>query len=175
MNEPTHEHPQDPSPELIRQAARAYYEATPGASFETVAAEFDISTRTAKRWAAADGGWQKVPASHELSAQAHAVADRLAQATETAATDEQRREVAAAVTLETAVDQRARVLEKHRTEWSVVRGLIGEAVRGRDGAKAKLAVDVGRALELTQRNERRAWGLDLPEQSDAVVVVIERE
>lgn len=175
MNEPTQEHPQHPSPDLIRQAARAYYEATPGASFETVAAEFDVSVRTAKRWAAADGGWQKLTPSPELTAKAHAVADRLGAAVDGAATGEQARDVAAAVTLEVAVDERAAVLQKHRSEWAVVRGLIGEAVRGRDGAKAKMAVDVGRALELAQRGERRAWGLDLPEQQGAVTVVIERE
>ncbi len=174
MNDLTTEPTPAPSPDLIRRAARAFYEATPGASFENVAAEFDISTRTAKRWAAADGGWLKLAPSPELTAKAHAVADRIAAAVDGAATEEQARDVAAAVTLEVAVDERAAVLQKHRSEWAVVRGLIGEAVRGRDGTKAKMAVDVGRALDLAQRGERRAWGLDLPEQAGAVTVVIDR-
>jgi hypothetical protein len=120
--------------------------------------------------------WLRCLAERDMPVEAGALmVISLAAAVDGAATEERARDVAAAVTLEVAVDERAAVLQKHRSEWAVVRGLIGEAVRGRDGTKAKMAVDVGRALELAQRGERRAWGLDLPEQQgSAITVVIDR-
>jgi hypothetical protein len=162
----------------VRDAARALYEATPSATFDSVAADFGVCARTLKRWSAGAGGWQKASGGYEITAKAHAVADRIAKAVEQAGPSEEEQQAAAhAARIEEAVDERAKVLTKHRSEWNVVRALAGEAVRSRDPSKAKLAVDVGRALELAQRGERRAWGLDVfpADQPQGVTVVIERE
>jgi len=160
-------------PAAVRLAARHVYESTP-ATLLQVAAEFGVTDRTLKRWSAADGGWTKLTGP-EITARAQAVADKLTAAV--AQADESvRPAVTEALRIEAAIDERGAVLARHRSEWSVVRGLVAEAVRSRDGAKAKLAVDVGRALELTQRGEARAWGLDAGENlGGAVTVVIERK
>ncbi|MNP46651.1 hypothetical protein D3C76_1406640 [compost metagenome] len=62
------------------------------------------------------------------------------------------------------------MLAKHRSETNVVRGLLGEAVRTRDPSKARMAVDVGRALTLLQAMERRAWGLEADLQPQTIVI-----
>lgn len=157
----------------IRNAARHLYEST-DLSLAAVATEFGVVDRTIKRWSAADGGWSKLTGP-EITARAQAATDRITAAV--AQTDEAARPaVTEALRIEAAVDERGAVLARHRSEWGVVRGLVAEAVRSRDGAKAKLAVDVGRALDLTQRGEARAWGLDAGEAPGAggVTVIIER-
>lgn len=169
----THQTIQPDDPAAVRLAARHVYESTPATLLE-VAAEFGVTDRTLKRWSAADGGWTKLTGP-EITARAQAVADKITAAV--AQADESvRPAVTEALRIEAAVDERGAVLARHRSEWSVVRGLVAEAVRSRDGAKAKLAVDVGRALELTQRGECRAYGLDAGETPGAggVTVIIER-
>lgn len=165
-----------PDQSAIRDAARHLYESTP-ATFDQVGEDVGVSGRTVKRWAAADGGWSKL-SGPEVTARAQAAADRI----QTAVSDlgpqtgeEERQEVVAQLRTDAAVDQRAAILARHRSEWGIVRGLVAEAVRGRDAAKAKMAVDVGRALDLAQRGEARAWGLDAGENhGGAVTVIIER-
>lgn len=165
-----------PDQSAIRDAARHLYETTP-ATFDQVGEDVGVSGRTVKRWSAANGGWSKL-SGPEITARAQAVADRI----QTAVTDrgpqageDERQEVVAQIRTNAAVDQRAAILARHRSEWGIVRGLVAEAVRGRDAAKAKMAVDVGRALDLAQRGEARAWGLDSGENNQgAVTVVIER-
>lgn len=166
-----------PDQSAIRDAARHLYETTP-ATFDQVGEDVGVSGRTVKRWSAADGGWSKL-SGPEITARAQAVADTI----QTAVTDlgpqageEERQEVVAQLRTNAAVDQRAAILARHRSEWGIVRGLVAEAVRGRDAARAKMAVDVGRALDLAQRGEARAWGLDSGETPGAggVTVIIER-
>jgi len=172
------ESPQTNQPQsVIRDAARELYETTPATLVE-VAAEFGVSDRTIKRWSAADGGWAKLSGT-EITARAQAVADRIKASVSDIgpqAGKEERQAVTAALRTESAIDQRATILAKHRQEWNVVRGLVAEAVRSRDAAAARLALDVGRGLDLVQRGEVRAWGLlDASEnKQNAVTVVIER-
>lgn len=157
----------------MRATARAIYEARSDATFESVAAELDVSTRSVKRWSAADGHWKKA-GGPIISARAHEVADRIIKVVEEAgpdASEEAKQAAIDAARIEAAVDERAQVVARHRSEWSVVRGLVAEAVRSRDGAKARLAVDVGRALKFAQDGERKAWRLDVDVQSNAVVVI----
>lgn len=165
-----------PDTAVQRLAARELYETTP-ATFEQVGADVGVSGRTVKRWSAADGGWAKL-SGPEITARAQAAADKI----RTAVTDlgptadeEVRKAVVTQLRTDAAVDQRATVLARHRSEWNIVRGLVSEAVRSRDPVRAKLAVDVGRALDLTQRGEARAWGLDAGENPvGAITVIIER-
>lgn len=159
----------------IRDAARHLYESTPS-TLMAVAAEFGVTDRTIKRWSSSNGGWRKL-SGPEVTARAQAIADEInARVTDLSpAADDEREAATAVLRAQSAVDQRAAILARHRSEWAVVRGLVAEAVRARDSAKAKMAVDVGRALELAQRGEARAWGLDVGERNQgAVTVVIER-
>lgn len=167
------ENPDKTDPAIVRAAARLRYETTP-ARLADVAAEFQVTGRTVANWSAADGGWQKISGRPEISAKAQEAADKIAEAT-IDVDDEDRQQVLAELRETAAIDERAAVLARHRKEWGVVRALAGEAVRDRDAAKAKLAVDVGRALDLAQRGEARAWGLDAGENpGGAVTVIIER-
>lgn len=59
-----------------------------------------------------------------------------------------------------AVDLRAELIERHRKEWQIARGLSAEAVKARDFDKAKLAKITTETIKLIQEGERRAWGLD---------------
>lgn len=164
---------QQPDSATTRAAARLLYEKSPAATYESVAVEFGVTSRTLKRWAAADGGWRKLDGPI-ITAKAHEVADRITQAVEQAGPDageEAKQAATDAARIEAAVDERAQVVARHRGEWNIVRGLVAEAVRSRDNSKAKLAVDVGRALSLAQQGERKAWGLDVEVQPSAVVVI----
>ena len=156
---------------MMPEAARLRYESDAPLTFEQLADEFGVSVRTAKRWAAADGGWTKLNG-HEINQRAQAAADKIKDAV-ALADDGARAAATAELRIDAAVDERAVVLARHRTEWGVVRGLIGEAVRGRDSSKAKMAVDVARALDIAQRGESRAWGLD-PGENRHPTVIIER-
>lgn len=140
-----------------REKARRLYESTP-ATYEEVAADAGVSSRTIKRWSAADGGWTKIYG-NEITQRAHEIADQRA-----------------AERTEAAVDERATILQRHRSEWRVVRGLAMEAVKDRDYAKARLATEIGKAIDLAQKGERRAWGLDTGEDGggNSVTVVVER-
>lgn len=164
-----------PDSATMREAARALYESTPS-TLEAVASEFGVSARTLKRWSAASGGWQKLDGP-TITARAQLVADRVqAAVADIGPNDSAEQQVAALAEMRTeaAVDERAAVLAKHRGEGQIIRGLVAEAVRGRDGAKARLAVGVARALKLAHDLERKAWGLDLGELPPGTVVVIER-
>lgn len=167
---------QQPDSATTRAAARLLYEKTPDATYESVAVEFGVTSRTLKRWASADGGWRKLDGPI-ITAKAHEAADRITVAVEQAgpdASEEAKQAAVDAVRIEAAVDERAAVLARHRTEWVAVRALAVEAVRGRDSSKARLAVDVGKAIDLCQRGERRAWGLDDSNPMAGAVVVIDR-
>lgn len=172
MTDDTQNQLQPHSP-TMRATARTLYECRPDTTFDGVAVELGVSTRSVKRWSAADGHWKKA-GGPSISARAYEVAERITQAVEQAGPDageEAKQAAADAARIEAAVDERAQVVARHRSEWGVVRGLVAEAVRSRDGAKARLAVDVGRALKLSQDGERRAWGLDVETQSNAFVVI----
>lgn len=72
------------------------------------------------------------------------------------------------------VAQRAEIIARHRKEWSISRGLVGEAVRDRNFDKAKLAKITTETLGLIQKGERLAWGLDTIDPTEKPVVIIER-
>lgn len=157
-----------------REAARAMYEATPDVTYAEVAEHFDVGVRTLMRWSSSDGFWEKA-GSPKVTARAHALADQIMAEAGPDADNDAKRHAGEVVRIEVAAKERAAVLSRHRTEWAVVRGLTAEAVRARDDGKARLAVNVGRALDLAQRGERRAWGLDASEGgSGGNVIVIER-
>lgn len=72
------------------------------------------------------------------------------------------------------VAERASIIARHRREWGVSRGLVGEAVGKRDFERAKLAKITSETLSIIQKGERAAWGLDAADPADKPVVIIER-
>lgn len=79
-----------------------------------------------------------------------------------------------------AIQTRADVLSRHRNEPRILRGLMQEALKGRDYAKAKFAKLMGEAMQIVHNIERKAYGLDQPEATPpggqaTVVVRVERE
>lgn len=63
-----------------------------------------------------------------------------------------------------AVDLRTRLIEMHRSEWRVARGLVFKAIKAAEEAKgfdiAKFAKITTEIFHNIQIGERRAWGLD---------------
>ena len=75
-----------------------------------------------------------------------------------------------------AVDARAQILKRHRTEWVAPRNQVYKALKSTDIDQAKLAKLAAETLKLIQDGERKAWGLDNGEaESGQVRIVIERQ
>lgn len=164
------------SPVELREAARLLYESTP-LSLAEVGREVGLGERTLKRYSGQDGGWKK-QVGPIVTKRAHEAADRVAVASASLTEDASATEVQsvlAATRADAAVDERAELIARHRQQWRLIDGLVAEAVRSRDLQAAKLAETVCRTISGKQLGERRAWGLDLPEQSDTITVVVERE
>lgn len=160
----------------VRAAARLMYETTP-LTLDEVAKEVGLSARTVKRYSKADGGWRKM-VSPGLSRRAHEAADKVAEAVGELphdATPERKAEALAATAESVAIDERARLLAKHRKEWSIVDALVVAAVRSRDLNDAKVADTLCRTIGNKQKGERVSWGLEAGEGDQKVTVVIERE
>ncbi len=163
-------------PEDIRAACRLMYETTP-LTIDEVAKEVGLSSRTVKRYSTADGGWRKL-AVPGLSKRAHEAADKVAEAVENLpadATIERKHEALAATAESVAIDERAKLLAKHRKEWIIVDALVVAAVRSRDLNDAKVADTLCRTIGNKQKGERISWGLETTESDQKVTVVIERE
>lgn len=166
-------------------AARALYEGTPGMTFRQVAEKTGMGKSTLERRANAEG-WKKcfgnlVPG--QMTADAQAAADlfnRLMDDYGPEVTAEQQELVVAEVVHEVAVDVRAKMLDRHRTEWAAPRAMSAEAVRIRDSdpdkafERAKLAKITAETLKIVQDGERKAHGIDAGDLPPGAVVVIDR-
>ncbi len=76
---------------------------------------------------------------------------------------------------EAAVDARAQILKRHRTEWAAARSQIYKALKSGDNDGAKLAKLAGETLKLIQDGERKAWGLDNGEsEAGSMRIIVER-
>ena len=153
-----------------REKARLAYTTTP-AQFDEIAESLGVSTRTVMRWSAADGYWRKIQ-SPELTQQVEARANGIAEA------KAERDAILADQAREVAVDLRVGVIERHRKELQAIRALIMDAIRSRDLQAARFAKTTAQTLEILQRSERRAWGLDAGEVDEVnhtpVTIIIER-
>lgn len=159
-----------------KAAARALWEGDPSVTKQQVAEEVGVPPRAVERWSQAEG-WAKRQA--DMSERAHAAADnykgKLSELGPEITTDQQKQAEADAAD-ETAVQLRARVLERHRKEWNIPRALVNEAVTARSFDKAKLAKITSETLKIVQDAERKAWGIDSgPDGGGKVTVVIERD
>lgn len=169
--------------DAVIAAARALWEGDPKISKAAVGKEMGIPYCMIDKWSKGgqDGTGEKWVKRTEdnMSERAHAAADtyrgKLADLGPEITT-EQRQQAEAETADETAVELRAKVLERHRKEWNVPRALVTEAVKARDFNKAKLAKITSETLKLIQDGERKAWGIDSgPDGQTKVQVVIERE
>lgn len=166
----------------VRATARALYEGDPAITKKQVAEEVGIPYATIDKWSkggdtGTDDKWVKRKG--DMSERAQAVADgykgKLSELGPEITTEQQKQAMEETAE-ETAVELRAKVLERHRKEWGIPRGLVNEAVKARDFNKAKLAKITSETLKIIQDSERKAWGIDSgPDGATKVQVVIERE
>ncbi|EFO7976651.1 hypothetical protein HO291_003507 [Salmonella enterica] len=154
-------------PERIA-AARALYESHPKKPMREIAEETGISLITLKRYSAAEG-WAKARMNDF---------DRLAleydQKLPVNPTPEQRVAAADALVMEQVIEERKRVLERHRKEIDLPRKLAYQAVQSNNFETAKLAKISSETLRNLQDMERKAWGIDRQETGNNITVVIER-
>lgn len=167
------------NPEDRYAAARALYEGTPGMSIATLAQQTGLGKSTLERRANSENWIKNFAASllPTMAEDAQAAADRFNTKVAdygTEITTEQLEMAKQEVVVETAIDMRGQILDRHRREWAVVRGLIGEAVKDRNFDKAKLAKITSESMRNLQDGERKAWGIDKPDGESKLTVVIER-
>ena len=168
-----------------RAVARALFESKAGVTCDQVATEMGVAASTVRKWKAlaATGGspWRtqrrKLP---ELSGRAAAIADQHQMYLEQMGadpTDEQQQQAERRTADMVASEARAEIITRHRLEWQIVRKKLYEAIRAGDLAQVRLARDSADAMDLMQKNERRAWGLDavaFGPGGEAALVVVER-
>ncbi len=172
-------------PKAVRVSARALYESTPGMSMPELARQTGISFATLTAWKREER-WSRSPdriSLETLPEAARDAADRYQVKIDDLGpqiTADQEAQVAETVVIETAVDMRARIIDRHRRELSVPRTLVAEAlaIRKTDHAKAfelaKLAKITSETIKIVQDAERKAWGLDPQNSGDKVYVTIDR-
>lgn len=177
----------DPS---ARAAARAIYEATPGATCELVGQELGgkVPVSTIRRWKAEDGWKSAAKTVPDLAGRAGQLANtfriKMSELGKPLSDEVAAAEVAREVAVDHAVSVRAAVLDRHRKEWSAPRKLAYDAIAlsnkgDQSGAfeRAKLAKITAETLQIVQVGECRAFGLnhDARGADGGTVVVVERE
>ncbi len=84
-------------------------------------------------------------------------------------------EIRAQAVEDVAVNARAHILARHRTEWPAARNQIYKSLKSGNTEGAKLAKLVSETFKLIQDGERKAWGLDACDTPPGQVkIVIER-
>ena len=74
--------------------------------------------------------------------------------------------------IEAEAGRRANVQSRHRTEWDDHKELVVAAIVNQDFEMAKLAKITSETLKIRQEGERKAWGLDVPQQTSSSVTII---
>lgn len=160
--------------------AKALWEADPTMTHGDLAKMIG-TTKQAVQYQAKKHGWQKVSDQGDLARRAYDKADAAAiikPAGESAAPPVEHPDTTAnisAVVAGTAVELRAKVIERHRKEWDGARNNIYKAIQNSDFEKAKLGKITAEALKIIQDGERKAWGFDKDEDKGQMVVVVKRE
>lgn len=173
-----------------RAAARAIYEATPGATCSLVHQQLGgkVPESTIRRWKAEDG-WKSVARTvTDLPARAAALANsfkvKMSELGKPLSDEVAAQEASRDVAVQHAVDIRAGVLDRHRKEWSAPRKLAYDAIQlsnkgDQTGAfeRAKLAKITAETLQIVQVGECRAFGLNEAARGadGGTVVVIDRQ
>lgn len=172
----------------IRAAARALYEATPGASCVSVAKETGIPEGTVRRWKSEEDWRPAIKTMPDLAGRAGNLANtfkmRMTELGKPLDDAVAAVEVAKEVSEQHAVDIRAGILDRHRREWAAPRKIIYDAIQQSQrgdvvGAydKAKLGKIAAETLQIVQVGECRAFGLNEASRSadGGTVVVVERD
>lgn len=73
-----------------------------------------------------------------------------------------------------AIQKRAEILTRHRTEINAVRNVTYEAIRKKDFELSKVGKINAEALQIIHNIERKAWGLDKGDTEGQQVVIIDR-
>ncbi|MGY4478623.1 hypothetical protein [Bradyrhizobium sp. USDA 3364] len=168
-----------------RATARALFEGKAGTTCAEVAAQMGLAESTIRHWKRdadkAGHPWRvQRRALPELSGRAAAIADQHQVRLEQMGadpTEEQKQKAERETADMVASEARAEVITRHRLEWQLVRRKLYEAIRSGDLAQIRLARDSAEAMDLMQKNERRAWGLDavaFGPGGEAALVVVER-
>lgn len=175
-------------PEERKAAARVLYESTPGITQQQVADEIGVSRRSVENWCIEEG-WNKVhlmPPTNMTEA-AQQVADRYTGKLAEYGDDisaEQKQVALKETAVETAVDLRAQLLDRHRREWQPIRNRVYKQLDPRSSMSEKERFEASKTtkinaetLAILQLGERKAWGIDKPGEDAGqqnVTVVIER-
>ncbi len=162
-----------------KAAARALYEMNPKISLMQVARDTGIPAETIKSWAAGERGnggkWVKI--AEGVTEEAHLLANKhkttLRELGPSLSLHDNTEEAERKTSELAAVEARANIITRHRTEWNAPRQLAYEAVKNRDMDKAKLAKIAAETLKIVQEGERKAWGLDV-NGDNKITVTIER-
>lgn len=161
--------------------ARQWFEADVAITLSDVADKYGVSRQAVHRKSKLDG-WTKRLSSEELTSRAHALADKRSVDTHIFSVDEKleekqdhakRPEPEFDRAAEKAVDRRAVILERHRTEMNLARKRIYTALQegneSIDGVRlGKLAAE---ALKVIQDAERKAWALDASDERPPTVII----
>jgi hypothetical protein len=172
--------------------ARAVWEADPKVNFVHIAAEFNV-TKQAVAARAKKEGWQKQADMPHIVREAHRAADAkskpptpIARKDAPEPADKPKVERTAPAMLPSpqdraeavtrAVDHRAELLSRHRSEWESVRALVQKAVDLEDFDAAKLGKITSEATKIIQEGERKAWGIDQDQgdEKGKTTIIIER-
>ena len=155
------------APERIA-AARALYEAHPKKPLREIAEETGISLPTLKRYCSAEK-WRKARMS-DVERLQESYKEKLP----AEPSQEDRKAAADAIVAEQVINERKRLLDRHKQEWDYPRKLAYQAIQSNNFDTAKLAKISSETLRNIQDMERKAWGIDKTETENNITVVIER-
>lgn len=160
---------------------REQWEADPRVTHGDIAKIAKVSRQAVSKRAASEG-WKKWVYDDSVHEQAQAEADKRAE-------EEIRKEIARtdpykpahakptvgylAEQPEDGISMRAKILDRHRKEWDGARNFVYKAIQNSDMAKAKLGKITAETLQIIQKGERLAWGLE--SESRELTLNVKRE
>ena len=156
----------------IMAAARVIFEGQPYSTLESVGAEVGCPTYWVRRWHRLQS-WKKAKVGiRDMSSRAGTLADnfkrKMSELGKPLDDTTAAAEAAAEYSRDEAVSARARVIDRHRTEWSAPRNIAYNAIKKASGPNAdipaafemaKLAKITAETLSLVQAGECRAYGI----------------
>jgi hypothetical protein len=73
-----------------------------------------------------------------------------------------------------AAERRAQILVRHRREAEALRTNLYQSIKGKDFVLGKCAKINAEAMQIVHTLERKAWGMDKPEEQQQPVIIMER-
>lgn len=157
---------------------RIMWEADPLKTFEDIA-KLSGCSRQAVGQRAKKEDWKKRVSPAAMAVAAQERADQIAKSPEPPAEplkdpyegENPGDSALASAVIEDGVEQRAKILQRHRSEWNGARKHVYTAINNGDFDKAKLAKITAEALKIVQDGERKAWGLDAEAEPQEIGIV----